>query len=114
MSQHFAAALFSDLAHPELAEALARAATVSQLPVDTVLVCEGDAVSSVPIVRSGRLRVVRQGEDGRELLLYYIQPGESCVMSLLGAMSGQTSRVTAVVEESATFSAQFLKRNCPL
>lgn len=101
MPEPFATALFSDLAHPALAEALARVATVRQLSADTVLMHEGDAVSAVPIVRSGRLRVVRQDEDGRELLLYYIQPGESCVMSLLGAVSGQTSRVTAVVEEAA-------------
>ena len=101
MPESFTADLFSDLAHPELAEALRQAATVRQLPANAVLVCEGDAIQAVPIVRSGRLRVVRQDEDGRELLLYYIQPGESCVVSLLGAVSGQLSRVTAVVEEAA-------------
>ncbi|MEC5395798.1 Crp/Fnr family transcriptional regulator [Bergeyella sp. RCAD1439] len=62
---------------------------------------ENAAIRSVPIVAKGAIRVLRTEEDGREILLYYIKAGESCVMSLLGGMSGQASKVRAEVEEEA-------------
>ena len=42
---------------------------------------------------------MRTDEDGREILLYYIKPGESCIMSFLGGMHHDTSKVRAIAEE---------------
>src|SRR5690606_23476903 len=56
----------------------------------------------IPIVVDGSLKVIRTEEDGREILLYYIQAGESCIMSFLGGMHNDTSKVKAEVEEDAT------------
>ena len=42
---------------------------------------------------------MRMDEDGREILLYYIKAGESCIMSFLGGMHEDTSKVKAVAEE---------------
>ena len=44
---------------------------------------------------------MRTDEDGREILLYYIKAGESCIMSFLGGMHQETSKVKAIVEEDA-------------
>jgi CRP/FNR family transcriptional regulator len=62
---------------------------------------ENASIGSIPIVSSGTLRVIRTEEDGREILLYYIQAGESCIMSFLGGMHQETSKVRAEVEEDA-------------
>jgi CRP/FNR family transcriptional regulator len=56
---------------------------------------------SIPIVVSGSLKVIRTEDDGREILLYYIRPGESCIMSFLGGLYNETSKVKAEVEEDA-------------
>src|SRR5690606_35705836 len=56
---------------------------------------------SIPIVIRGSLKVIRTEEDGREILLYYITAGESCVMSFLGGLHNETSKVKAEVEEDA-------------
>lgn len=44
---------------------------------------------------------MRQDEEGREILLYYIKPGESCIMSFLAGIHDDTSKISAVVEEDA-------------
>ncbi|GAB2683656.1 hypothetical protein GCM10027037_00770 [Mucilaginibacter koreensis] len=44
---------------------------------------------------------MRQDEDGREILLYYIKPGESCIMSFLAGIHEDTSKVRLAVEEDA-------------
>ncbi|MEI6817092.1 MAG: Crp/Fnr family transcriptional regulator [Bacteroidota bacterium] len=64
-----------------------------------VILNENSYINMIPIVIKGAIRVMRTDEDGRELLLYYINAGESCIMSFLGGMHHETSKVKAVAEE---------------
>lgn len=66
---------------------------------DEVILNENAYIKAIPIVTKGTIRVMRTEEDGRELLLYYIQPGESCIMSFLGGMHQDTSKVKAIAED---------------
>jgi len=65
----------------------------------TVILNENASVRSIPIVTKGMLKVIRTEEDGREILLYYIRAGESCIMSFLGGLHNETSKVRAEAEE---------------
>ena len=60
---------------------------------------ENAYIKAIPIVTKGSIRVMRTDEDGREILLYYIKAGESCIMSFLGGMHHDTSKVNAIAEE---------------
>lgn len=62
---------------------------------------ENAHIRSIPIVIKGTLKVIRTEDDGREILLYYIKAGESCIMSFLGGLHQETSKVRAEVEEEA-------------
>ena len=64
-----------------------------------VILRESSYIKAIPIVLQGSLRVMRTEEDGRELLLYYIKAGESCIMSFLGGIHDDTSKINAVAEE---------------
>ena len=71
------------------------------LPAETVLVQSNTYIRSIPVVLSGSMRVIREDENGHEILLYYIKPGESCIMSFLAGIHEDTSKVKLVVEEDA-------------
>lgn len=86
---------------PALLEKLKGEGTLKTFPAETVLIDENDYIRFVPIVLAGSIKVFKLDEDGREILLYYIKPGESCVMSFLGATCNGTSKIRAVVEEEA-------------
>lgn len=64
-----------------------------------VILNENAYIKVIPIVMSGSIKVLRTEEDGHEILLYYIQPGESCIMSFLGGLHQDTSKIKAVAEE---------------
>ena len=64
-----------------------------------IILNEDTYIKAIPIVLSGSIRVMRSDEDGREILLYNIRPGESCIMSFLGGIHNETSKVFAVAEE---------------
>jgi len=64
-----------------------------------IILQEDAYIRSIPLVMSGSIRVIRTDDDGREILLYYIHSGESCIMSFLGAMHHETSKLRAIAEE---------------
>ena len=55
----------------------------------------------VPIVLSGSVKIMRPDEDAGELLLYYLNPTDSCALSISSLLSGDVSPILAVVEEKA-------------
>ena len=62
---------------------------------------EGQECSSVPFVLSGGLRVFKSAENGREVTLYRIGPGESCMLTGSCVLSGSRFPAEASVESSA-------------
>lgn len=64
-----------------------------------VILRENAYINAIPIVTKGTIAVLRTDEDGKEILLYYIEVGESCIMSFLGGMHHDTSKVKAIAEE---------------
>ena len=70
------------------------------LPPNSELLREGQYVKVLPIVISGLVKVISRFDD-RDLLLYYIQPNESCVMSFASGLNQEPSKVFAYTEEDS-------------
>jgi CRP/FNR family transcriptional regulator len=85
----------------DLLEKLSNSSIRKEYKAGSLILDENAHVRSIPIVIEGVLKVVRTEDDGREILLYYIKAGESCIMSFLGGMHNEKSVVKAEVEEDA-------------
>lgn len=70
---------------PEARAALAALAPLD-LPRGAVLFRPGDAVQGFALVLSGRIEVYLTGASGREILLYAVEPGQTCVQTTLGLL----------------------------
>lgn len=86
---------------PELIEKLQAYSIRKNYKAGKVILDDNEHIRSIPIVTKGLLKVIRTEDDGREILLYYIKAGESCIMSFLGGLHNETSKVRAEVEEDA-------------
>ncbi len=84
---------------PQIQEKLKEFGFVKTFSEGDIILNENAYIKAIPIVTKGSIRVMRTDEDGRELLLYYIRSGESCIMSFLGGIHQDTSKVKAIVEE---------------
>ncbi|WP_431608895.1 Crp/Fnr family transcriptional regulator [Chryseobacterium sp. 'Rf worker isolate 10'] len=89
------------LSSPDLVEKLYHYGTTKNYHEGDIILDENASIRSIPIVMKGMLKVIRTEEDGREILLYYIKAGESCIMSFLGGMHNEKSIVKAEIEEDA-------------
>lgn len=59
------------------------------VPKGAVLFRAGDAAQGFVVVLQGRIEVHLTGPSGREILLYSVEPGQSCVQTTLGLMAGE-------------------------
>lgn len=66
---------------------------------DHILVHEGDYMKFLPFLKSGLIKVYKEDMDlDRELLLYYVDAGQTCMMSLIASLKDQKSKVNARIE----------------
>jgi len=86
----------ASLPESTLAAALDKADVVS-LAAGTPLFGEGSVCRQFPLVLAGSIRVAKVGE-GRELHLYRVTPGESCVLTSSCLVGGRDYPATGVVE----------------
>lgn len=82
---------------PDLLSEIKEVAVVQTFEANTPILNDGSYIKVIPIVVSGQVKVYRQIED-RELLLYYIEPAQSCFMSVSACIMNQKSKVIAVTE----------------
>ncbi|HNQ61005.1 MAG TPA: Crp/Fnr family transcriptional regulator [Bacteroidia bacterium] len=86
---------------PQIRERLYQYGIAKTFSEGDVILNEDAYIKAIPIVTKGSIKVMRMDEDGREILLYYIKTGESCIMSFLGGLHNDTSKVKAVAEEES-------------
>lgn len=94
---------FGYLFEEELLKAIAANARLRTAESGTVLIEIGQTFPGIPLLLEGSLKVFREDNLGNELLLYYIESGDTCAMSLTFDPKQLKSTIRAVVEEAATF-----------
>jgi len=72
--------MLRELPAADQAELLA-AASVMHLPAGTVMFDENQPCQGFPLLLSGNIRVIKAAPNGRELQLYRVMPGESCILT---------------------------------
>ena len=91
---------FISLLSESAREELSRAAVPATIDAGDFTLMEGDTCASLAIVLEGVVRVYKSGSRGREITLYRILPGESCVLTASCIMSGRPFPAFARVESA--------------
>ncbi|MFP4846256.1 Crp/Fnr family transcriptional regulator [Winogradskyella sp. PE311] len=85
---------------PALFEKLIEESSIKEFPKGTEILREEQYVKVLPIVLEGLVKVYSRFND-KELLLYYIQPSQSCIMTFYASLKNTPSKVYASVEEDS-------------
>jgi CRP/FNR family transcriptional regulator len=87
----------SGLDDPVWAEVVHEAMAIAA-PRDVTMLCKGDPCQNFLLLSQGSLRVQEHSEDGREIVLYRVRPGDICVLALTSLVDEVPYGAEAVTE----------------
>lgn len=90
---------FPQIAERALQEEIATAGKLISFEAGEIIMDFGAYVRMVPLVLEGSIKVAREDEEGHELFLYYLHPGETCSMSFTCCMMNKKSEIRTEAEE---------------
>lgn len=79
----------------ELIQDIQNNASIQSFKAGDVIMRTGQYINYTMLITQGQLKVFREGENGGEFLMYYLQPGQACAVSLICATKSQTSQIMA-------------------
>jgi CRP/FNR family transcriptional regulator len=79
-------------------EDLIRSLSVARLPAGKPVFAEGMACEAFLMVTDGAVRVSKTSESGREIVLYRVERGQTCVLTTACLMNGQPYGAEGVTE----------------
>lgn len=74
---------------------------IKEVPEGSKMMDIGDYVKSMPLLISGAIKILRENIEGDELLLYYLEKGETCSMTMTCCLGQKQSEIRAIAETDA-------------
>lgn len=92
-------AKFQYLFEDELIKEMCETGDLKKLPEDKMLMEVGQLITHMPLIVTGSIKVMTEDEKGDELLLYYLELGDTCAMTLNCCSKKSKSAISAITEE---------------
>ncbi|MBT8252494.1 MAG: Crp/Fnr family transcriptional regulator [Flavobacteriaceae bacterium] len=86
--------LFED----ELMEEIQAIGIYREIPEGTIIIDIGDYIKAMPLILKGAIKVMREDDNGEDLLLYFIENGDTCAMTITCCMGETKSAIRAIAE----------------
>lgn len=75
--------------------------TFKEVPEGFKVIEVGEYVRYMPLLISGAIKILRDDHDGDELLLYFLEKGDTCAMTLTCCLGQKKSEIRAIAETDA-------------
>lgn len=87
---------------PALIEEISESGNLIDVKEGEILIEIGDYLRSMPLLVSGAIKILREDDEGDELLLYFIEKGATCAMTLTCCLGNTRSEIRAIAELDTT------------
>ena len=106
---------FQYLFEPDLINEMCNSGGIKNYKEGTILMDIGQTLTHMPLVITGSVKILKEDKDGNELLLYYLELGDTCAVTLRCCTKPTKSSIKAVTEtdaeillSSALFTSDFV------
>jgi len=89
---------YSTIFEEKLLEEIAQVARIYDFKEGDVLIDFGDYIKNMPLLLKGAIKILREDFDEGELLLYFIEKGDTCAMTMACCLGDTKSEIKAVAE----------------
>lgn len=92
---------YSYLFEDELLNEIEKVGIFKHVPEGEQLIDIGETIFYMPLLLSGAIKIMREDSDGEDLILYFIETGDTCAMTLSCCMGSKKSEIRAIAETDA-------------
>ncbi len=89
---------YSYLFEEALLQEINNVATYKEFKADSIIIDTDNAIVAMPLLLSGAIKILREDTKGDELVLYYLETGDTCAMTLSCCVKETKSKIRAVAE----------------
>ncbi len=92
---------YGPIFEPELLKEIEEVGVFKKVEQGHRLIEIGDSIVTMPLLLNGVIKILREDDNGDELLLYFIEKGDTCAMTFSCCMGNSKSEIRAVAETDA-------------
>ncbi len=89
---------FSSLFEEELIDEMVQIGQIRSFEENEILIDLNQTISHIPLLLHGAIRIMRDDDNDGELLLYYLEKGDTCAMTMTCCLGTKTSNIRATAE----------------
>lgn len=86
----------------QLINSILEVGKIREFRKDDIIIDIGQELQNIPLLINGNIKVLREDTNGHELLLYVLETGDTCAMSLTCCMAKSKSKIRAVADKDST------------
>ncbi len=89
---------YATIFEKELIDEIVKVGFIDKYKSGETLVDIGENMTHIPLILSGAVKIIRQEKEGDELVLYFLEKGDTCAISFINCINRKESIFKATVE----------------
>lgn len=90
---------YSDIFEPELIDEIVKVGHFDKIKSGELMIDIGDDMTHIPLILDGVVKIIRQEKEGDELVLYFLERGDTCAISFVNCINKRKSIFKGVVDQ---------------
>ena len=91
--------IYSEVFEEELIDEIMKVSYLDKIKSGNLLIDIGDDMFYIPLLIEGVVKIIRQDKYGEEIVLYFLEPGESCAISFANCINKRKSIFKGIIEK---------------
>ncbi|QKX07044.1 Crp/Fnr family transcriptional regulator [Aquimarina sp. TRL1] len=90
---------YGNIFEEELIREIIQVSVYKEVPAGVTMMEIGQYVKAMPLILQGAIKILRNDKEGDELLLYFLEKGDTCAMTLNCCLGETKSEIRAITEK---------------
>ena len=90
---------YSNIFEEDLIDEIVKVGHLDDIKSGELLIDIGDDMTHIPLILNGIVKIIRQEKEGEELVLYFLERGDTCAISFVNCINRKKSIFKGVVEQ---------------
>ncbi len=89
---------YADIFESDLVDQIVKVGFLDKYKQGEILIDIGENMTHIPLILNGAVKIIRQEKEGEELVLYFLEKGDTCAISFINCINRKESIFRAVVD----------------